>query len=121
MNFKEGFVVVGHDPEPLQIAVLREGCLVNMSLPGTPDFVPEGIIVGLNRLGDPIDDVLDRPKADVKVENRVAELLNAGPAVAVISGQIADQRRSAWDQIRCCVLDRSSALFSAPHSGQTAE
>ena len=37
-------------------------------------------------------DVLDCPKADVKVENRVAELLNAGPAVTVISGQIADQR-----------------------------
>ena len=54
-NFEEGFVVVGHDPEPLQIAVPWEGCLVNMSLPGTPDFVPESIIVELNRLGDAID------------------------------------------------------------------
>ena len=62
-----------------------------MNLVVTPDFASKCFIVRLNRLRRAIDDILDRAEADVKVQHRVAEFLDAGPTVAVIPGQIADQ------------------------------
>ena len=76
MDHEEGHLGTHHGPDPQKLPVSHPEGLVDVI-----DFGPTGHLP--NGLGDPVDELVDRPLADGDAKHRAAEILNRAAAVAL--------------------------------------
>src|SRR5918999_4836583 len=93
LHLEQGDCRVDHHPQPRQYAVLIPGGLVNVVDLLTPGLLSNGLVMGLDRLGDALDRALDGSPADGHPQDRPAKHLHRTSTASLSARHLPDERR----------------------------